>query len=313
MGAARGASSWRRSASVRSGAFVPDYSPRDRLLTYGALGGLPGHLALVDPTTDVATNGAALLLDSSGRLVDEAQHMLDAFLTDAVVHYSIVEAVATGDQTWKGITNRTGRSGGSLHRALDWLLSMEMLERAVPITETAPDRSKRALYRVTDPYVAFWHRFVAPLVVVGSVGLVEPRRLWDSAVAPKLNDYMGAVFEQACRQAARLTTIALPFVPTRVGEWWDAGSREQIDLVALDGAGSLLAAECKWGDVTMDDLVQLERRARLLATELGGVRQTFVALFSGRDAFDDDVIAARDAGRVLCFSAADVAGPARLA
>ena len=287
-------------------AFVPGYSPKERLVTYGALGGLPGHLALLDPARDVATNASALLLYPSGRLVDEAQHMLDAFLTDAVVHYSIIEAIASGDQTWKGITNRTGRTGGALHRAIDWLVSMEILERAVPITELAPDRSKRAIYRITDPYVAFWHRFVAPLVAIGSVGLVDPRRLWDTAVAPKLDDYMGGVFEQACRQAVRLGLVKLPFAPVRVGEWWDARSREQIDVVAVDGDGALLAAECKWGVPTLQDLLILERRATLLAAELGGIRRTYVAFFSGRDGLDDELIAARDAGRVLCFTAADV-------
>ena len=40
--------------------------------------------------------------------------MLDAFLADAVVHYSIVEAIATGDGTWKGITNRTGRNASGV-------------------------------------------------------------------------------------------------------------------------------------------------------------------------------------------------------
>jgi hypothetical protein len=125
-------------------------------------------------------------------------------------------------------------------------------------------------------------------------------------VAPKLDDYMGGVFEQACRQAVRLGIVKLPFAPVRVGEWWDARSREQIDLVALDGEGTLLAAECKWGAVTLQDLVVLERRASRLAAELGGIRRTHVALFSGQDEFDDEVIAARDAGRVLCFTAADV-------
>jgi AAA+ ATPase superfamily predicted ATPase len=288
------------------GAFAPGYDARDRLIAYGTLGGLPGHLALLDPARDVAANVSALLLDPSGRLADEAQHMLDAFLTDAVMHYSIIEAVATGDQTWKGITNRTGRAGGSLHRAMDWLVSMDILERAAPITEQTPDRSKRALYRITDPYVAFWHRFVAPLLAVGSVGLVDSRRLWDTAVAPRLDDYMGGVFEQVCRQAVRAGTLALPFAPMRVGEWWDARSREQIDVVALDGEGAMLAGECKWGEATSQDLAQLERRAALLAAELGGIRRTHVALFSARGEFDDGVVAARAAERVLCFTAVDL-------
>jgi hypothetical protein len=288
------------------GAFIPDYAPRDRLVAYGALGGLPGHLALADPSKDVATNAAALLLDPSGRLVDEAQHMLDAFLTDAVVHYSIIEAIATGDQTWKGITNRTGRAGGALHRAVDWLVAMEVVERITPITETRPDRSKRTFYRIADPYVAFWHRFVSPLVAAGSVGLVDPRRLWDISIAPRLDDYMGGVFEQVCRQAVRAGGLEIRFAPVRVGEWWDAGSREQVDVVAVDGDGGLFAAECKWGPATMQDLTTLERRAGLLAAELGGIRRMHLALFSARGMFDDSVIAARDAGRVLCYSASDL-------
>jgi hypothetical protein len=294
------------------GLFVPEYSPQDRLIAYGALGGLPGHLALLDPERDVATNASTLLLDPSGRLVDEAQHMLDAFLTDAVMHYSIIEAIATGDQTWKGITNRTGRTGGALHRAMDWLVGMEVVERVTPITEARPERSKRTLYRIVDPYVGFWHRFVSPLVSVGSIGLVDPRRLWDTSIVPRLDDYMGGVFEQVCRRAIRAGTLALPLQPMRVGEWWDAGSREQIDVVVLDGDGGLFAGECKWGEATSQDLATLERRAGLLAAELGNIRRTHVALFSGRGLFDEGVAAARMAGRVLCYTAADLVGVTRM-
>jgi hypothetical protein len=118
---------------------------------------------------------------------------------------------------------------------------------------------------------------------------------------------MGGVFEGVCRQAVRLATVALPFAPTRVGEWWDASSTEQIDIVAVGADGELLVAECKWGEVVSTDLSTLERRANLLAQELGGVRRVFFALFSGQGQFDPAVIAARDAGRVLCFAGAALA------
>lgn len=197
--------------------------------------GSPGHLSLLDPERNIAENAAALLLHSSGRLVDEAQRMLDAFLGEAAVHYSIVEAIASGCHTWKGITSPIGRSGGAALRPLDWLVDMQVVVRSVPVTESSPQRSKRSLYRITDPYVGFWHRFVAPLVAAGSVGLVPPEQLWARAVAPRLDDYMGGVFETACREAVRRGALTLPFAPTRVGEWWYTNSREQIDIVALGG------------------------------------------------------------------------------
>jgi len=80
----------------------------------------------------------------------------------------------------------------------------------------------------------------------------------------------------------------------------------EVGLVALDGDGALLVAECKWGEVTLQDVTLLERRAGLLAADLGGIRRTHVAVFSGRGMFDNAVLAARDAGRVLCFTGADL-------
>ena len=290
--------------------FVPSWSPRDQLVAYGLFGHLPGHLALLDPERTLAENAATHLLSASGRLVDDAQHVLDAFTAEAAVHYSILEAIAGGETTWSGITSRVGRSGGSLSRPLAWLEGMGLVERAVPITEKRPDRSKRAIYRVRDPYLAFWHRIVAPLVHAGSVGLAEPSRLWEEAVTPRLDDHMGGVFEAVCRgfvgRQARQDPGALPFRPLRVGAWWDSPSREEVDVVALGGAGEVLVGEAKWGPVTERHLTTLRHRAALIAADLGETQEVHLALFTGRGDADAVVRAEAEAGRVLLFTAADL-------
>jgi AAA+ ATPase superfamily predicted ATPase len=249
-----------------------------------------------------------MLLTPSGRLVDEAQHMLDAFAADASVHYTVIEAIAGGEQTWSGITKRVGRTGGSLLRPLQWLEEMQVIARVVPATERNPQRSKRVLYRIVDPYVAFWHRTVSRLVNAGSVGLVEPERLWNEVVVPGLDDYMGPVFEEICRDFVRRSD-RLPVSPFRVGEWWDAGSTNQVDIVATGVKGELLVAECKWGRVTSADLQSLRERADAVAQELGSVSRIHVALFSGRNLADDSVRQEAEAGRVLFFTAEDLRRP----
>jgi len=198
-------------------AFVPDCDARDVLLTCGIFGGLPGHLALLRPDENLATNIARLILDPSGRLAAAAERMLDASLGEADVHYSIIQAIATGEQTWKNITQRVGEPSGSVSRPRKWLEEMQYVARIIPVTENALT-SRRTLYRIVDPYIAFWHRFVAPLLATGETSLSAADVLWAGRVAPGLNDYMGRQFEEMCRAWVGRTT-RLPFRPSRVGTW----------------------------------------------------------------------------------------------
>jgi AAA+ ATPase superfamily predicted ATPase len=285
--------------------FVPRYPPRDQLRAFGIFGGLPGHLSLLHDNLDLAENVAHTILTPAGRLSDEAQHMLDTFVEDAEVHYSVISAIANGDRTWSGITSRVGRSGGALLRPLGWLQAMGLVERVVPITETQPQRSKKSLYRITDPYLAFWHRLVSPLVSAGSLGLVDAATLWREYVEPKLDDYMGEVFEEICRDFVRQSK-ALPFPPIRVGRWWTADSAHEIDLAAIGGRGELLIGECKWGRATIADLNNLRSRASLLTKQLPGIHTVHLAVFSGERKPDRELQRRVEAGEVLYFGPNDL-------
>jgi len=288
-------------------AFVPEYDALDTLRAYGIFGGLPGHLALLRPEDDLATNVARLMLDPGGRLADEAEHVLDAFVTEADVHYSVMQAIAGGERSWSKITSRVGKPGGSLSRPLKWLEEMQLVARTLPITED-PSSSRRALYGITDPYLAFWHRFIAPLVRAGETSLTAPELLWATRVLPGLDDYMGRTFEDVCRTWVACSP-RLPFRPARVGTWWDGSSANEIDIVALGPTRELLVAECKWGAFEDDDLQTLRQRAALLQDELpSGARggPVTLACFSARGAWGPSVAREIAAGAVLGFTAEDV-------
>ncbi|MGH7718012.1 MAG: ATP-binding protein [Gemmatimonadaceae bacterium] len=292
--------------------FAPNYTPVDQTLAYGIFGGLPGHLALLDGAASLAENVARWILDPSGRLFDEAQHMLDAFLGEADIHYSIIEAIATGEQTWNNITKRLGKDGGSVSRPMRWLEEMQIVSRVVPLTESVPHKSKRAIYRIADPYVAFWHRFVAPLIASGTAGVVAPDRLWRRYILPRLDGHTGPVFEEMCRAFVRRAS-GLPFAPVRVGTWWDAASQNEIDVVALGEDGEMLVGECKWGAFNAHDLKTLRDRAALLARELPAGRGVTYALFSTRGLAGAAIKAEAAAGRVLHFTLDDLFRPERSA
>jgi AAA+ ATPase superfamily predicted ATPase len=280
--------------------FLPGHTPRDQALAYGIFGGMPGYLALLDPGLTLAENVQSQIVSPMGRLHDEATHVLDAFLGDAGVHYSILNAVADGYHTWAKLTTRVGKTSASLSRPLDWLREMEILRQDFPATVRPGVATKLARYVVQDPYLRFWHRIMAPIISSGATAVRTPAALWKSSVAPMLDDYMGGVFEEMCRQYV-WRSERLPFVPTRVGAWWDRSGTTDVDMVAYDTQGNVLIGECKWGAGRAEDLRQLRERGALVCQEIGEVKRVYYALFTGRarqDAALDRPLAAEDCFRV---------------
>lgn len=281
-------------------AILPEWDSRDQLLTYAIFGGLPGHLDRIDPRRTLAENVGRLILDPSSRLYDEATHLLDSFGREADVHYSTLFAIATGARTWGKITDKVSRSGGALWPVIEWLQEMELVERQVPVTHDQPHKSKVSLYRLTDPYLRFWYRFVQPIYSSGSSGMATTDTLWKSRIEPRLDDYMGEVFEDICHDFVK-TYLELPFDALRIGRWWTRDSQHEVDIVVRGTDGALFVGECKWGGVTGADLKKLRQRAQMIAGELDEVGEIHYALFSGADEHDKRVAEAVEAGEVSYY------------
>lgn len=283
--------------------FAPAYSPADRMQLYGIFGGLPGQLSVIEPELSLAENVARHVLTPGARLFEEGAHVFDAFVSDAEVHYSVLEAIAAGETRWNKISSRVGKNTASLKRPLDWLQDMEVVRREAPITEYPNPSPKTIRYRVMDPYLVFWYQFILDLRARGYPELRSPEDLWEAGVKPRLDRHMGAVFEEACRAfVARGSHPALPFKPVQVGAWWTEDGQEEVDVVALGPAGEVLVGECKWGTVSSSDLDTLMRRAELVVSRLQRTGPVTFALFSGRGLQDAAVKERVAAGRALHFS-----------
>ena len=303
----------RRSARIVVAPFIyrdlaqilPDYDPITLLQTYGIFGGLPGNLDRLAPYRTLAENVGDLILDPSSRLYDEATHLLDSFGKQADVHYSTLDAIGGGAHTWGDITKRVSRSTGALWPVIEWLREMDLVQREVPITADRPRKSKVSLYRITDPYLTFWYRFIQPIYSGGYVGMATPETLWQTRIEPHLDDYMGLIFEDICRDFVR-TELQLPFTPLRVGRWWTRNSEDEVDIVVRGTDDELFVAECKWGAVSGRDFRKLKARARKIAAEIGDVPAIHYGLFSRADQRDDIIRQAIDDGDIAYFGAEDL-------
>ncbi len=263
--------------------FFPGYEPRERLLAYGMLGGMPAYLRRFSPALSLKANLLRELLNVQGYLYEEPRFLLRMELRDVRVYASMLGAIASGCTRLNEIAQRVGVPVHTASKYLSVLQELALIVREVPFTARAPQRSKRGRYRILDPFLRFWYRFVYPHASLIEAG--QGRLVYERFIAPQLDTYMGSIFEEVVRTyleryAAR--ELGLPPV-VRTGRIWSGDF--DVDLVAEHVDGSWTIGECKWArrpvgvrvltvllqrHKRLGQMIRLPKRIRYLVASGGG-------------------------------------------
>jgi uncharacterized protein len=249
------------------GLFLPEWSAEDRIRAYGVFGNMPYSLAHVRSGDSLAQNILELILMRDGLLHEEARLLLDVELPDAAAYFSVLRAIAAGQTRVNQIDQRTGIGDSSrVSQMLDRLQRLWLVRKELPVTVRNPERSRKSFYRITDPYLRFWFRFVLPaqgrLADAGGA-----KRHLERRVLPQLDEFVSApAFEEVCQAWLRERTDA-----AAVGWWWgkvrergERGTRDvdrELDAVAIGDDGEAIAVgACKWtaGKMPAAELDKLE-------------------------------------------------------
>ncbi len=265
--------------------FYPSFPLEDQVRAYAVYGGTPAYLHTIQSQQALKDNVLDGILTRGSFLYDEVRFVLQQELREPRNYFAILQAIAAGKTRLNEIKQATGIEGATAY--LDTLQQLHLVERIVPVTETQPQKSRRGIYRLKDHYLRFWFRYVHPnrsqLERGGAQIILE------NQVIPEIDHFSSLTFEEVCQQFFWQTGLSgkLPFVPTNIGNWWNAN--EEVDLVIL-GQNDAILAECKWTSkpVGIDILAELERKAQLVKPELGD-RQIRFALCS-RSGFTPQLI-----------------------
>ncbi|MCH4082293.1 MAG: ATP-binding protein [Atopobiaceae bacterium] len=273
---------------------------------YATFGGTPYYLSQIRPEETYEENISRLFFDPYGLLFDEPPMLLRQEFRETAIYTSILDAIASGATKAGEIADKVGISDTSCTPYLKTLKDLMIIERRTPFGESAL-RSRRGIYRIRDPFHAFWYRFVSPYttaVEMGSGELIAAQ----TASSPALETYMGDRFEDISLQwIARMNAAGrLGFAAATFGKWWgtDPVAKEQadVDVVAADMDRShMLVGECKWRN-SFDEteaLRLLERRAAIFA----GSAEVTYALFTKRKVSDGTVRKAKDREDLLLVDA----------
>ncbi len=259
-----------------AGLMLPELSGADRALVWGLVGGVPLYLSWWDQASSLEDNLAELVCSPGGRLLNEGQLVLATEGDARGLAGQVMASVAAGRTKFSEIKDavRTDPS-----RTLDRLVDLQLLERLAPVTED-PIRSRRAVYRVADNFLAFWLGVVDPYRSEIDRGL-GPSIL--PVMAASLDDFLGHRYEDAFRQHLRYLAAAGELGDVvAVGPFW-AGGDYEIDAVALAGRerAAVLVGEAKWARAV--DAASLEAALARKSAALPKIRDPLRLAIAARE------------------------------
>lgn len=237
---------WRLSpfGPLELGLFWPATNLADLLATYCVTGGNPHYIGTFESGRPLLENIRTRILSKGSMLYDEVPFLLREEVRDPRVYQAILASMAGGAGKFSELSSKTGLDKAHLTRYLSILADLGIIEREVPVTEPHPEKSRRGVYRVLDPFVAFWYRFVFPnrdRLELGETDLVlreDVRPALDAYISRVIEPHIGSLFWTRWRPL-------IPFVPAFMGRYWD--DRHEIDWVVLDGERrQAVAVEIKW-------------------------------------------------------------------
>lgn len=300
--------------------FFPEYSDRDKVLTYAVLGGIPHYLRQWNPKLSVDENIKRNILTKGCILYSEVEFLLHQELRETPIYNSIIEAVALGntklnDISQKSLLEDTAKTSVYLKN----LMELGIVEREFSVDAKIKEQanSGRGTYRLTDNFFRFWYAFGFANYSQLEDGDVDG--VYEYVVKPALHEFASFAFEDVCREFVRMLQKKneLPFRYSKMGRWMGKTTvrdekasdglrtaETEIDLLCIGkDAREYLVGECKFKGVPFSYSEYLDTLVKL--TPLKEKSKFYYALFS-ESGFDQKILDCAAMNETQLYSLEDI-------
>jgi hypothetical protein len=221
----------------------PQLPADEKLMRYAVLGGTPQYQVWAGdaPLREVLA-GSILAVDEA--LYEEPLHLMrsEPQLREPGSYFAVVAAIARGASRTGEIANVTGLDIPNLTKLLGRLVSLGYLELRGPVAPRP--EAKRSIYRLRDPYLRFWFRFVFPNRSLLARGRVEDVL---AEIERDLPTFLGLAFEDCCREwVGRYAPSGLLPACEELGAWWSRDGQVEVDVAGVRNHRFVLLGSCKW-------------------------------------------------------------------
>ena len=262
-----------------------NFSDEDKALAYGIVGGTPQYLLQMDDRLSIEDNIKNTYLNPISFLYEEPTNLLKQEVREPAIYTAIITAIAVGASRMSDISNKVGEDSNICANYLKSLINLGIVKSNICAnylkslinlgivkkeTPYGEKTSRKSIYSIEDNMFRFWYRFVPnnnSVIMRGAADIVYRR------IEPQLSEYMGAVFEEICKQY--LWKLLLdgnsPVEFSELGRWWGNDPIEkkqtEIDIMGEQDKKTALFVECKWTNEKVDlgVLETLIKRSKLFS------------------------------------------------
>lgn len=257
---------------------------------YAVWGGVPRYWELRENRTSLYDALWHNVLSVNGTLYEEPAKLFQDDIKDIVKTSTIMSYIGTGANRLSEIAARSNEPATNLSRPLKKLIDLGLLEKDVPFG-VDDKNAKKSLYKIADPFMAFYYQFVVPNRSFIELGRHLPL---EQALTAHFSEYVSMHWEKLCRDAVTGNMInGIAFGKAK--RWWgpvlnEKKEAEQIEIDVMAESLDkkyLLVGECKWTNQVNGKRLTAEllRKAKLLP--FVGNRKILPVLFLKEEAKED--------------------------
>jgi len=224
-------------------------SPVNAIEEYSVWGGVPRYWELRENRESLEDALWHNVFSVNGALYEEPAKLFQDDIKDIVKISTIMSYIGTGANRLSEIAARCNEPATNLSRPLKKLIDLGFIEKDVPFGSDEKN-AKKSLYKIADPFVAFYFQFVVPNRSFIELG----RRLpVEQALTDHFSEYISVQWEKLCRNAVT-GNIVNGVVYGKASRWWGTvmNGDKKLEQVEFDVIAesmdkrTLLVGECKW-------------------------------------------------------------------
>lgn len=242
---------------------------------FSICGGNPGYWAYFNFDESFRDNICRLFLHKESPFYQIGTDEVSTHLREINVYSTLLATLAEGREKLNDIYVHTLYSRPKISVYLKNLMSHEYVEKVFSYEAPGDVNVKKGVYRISNPMLQFWFRFVYPHI--GEIGVLSPEEFYERYIEDEIASHTGKYFCRICNEYLNILNEknCLPFVFTRHGEW--VGKLGTIDIVAQNDKRDTILGFCNYA---FDGMTYEDYERYMECAKQAYLRPMYVYLFS---------------------------------